>query len=782
MANQTDNPGLGANVYSLLGGVRRWIRAYIWFEGIAVALLWIGATFWLALGCDYLFVMLGASELPWQARAVLLVGIVGVLGFILYWWIFRRAFIGLANHSMAVVLERRYANFRDSLLTSVEMSEKPEHANQFNQEMLQHTRDDAHKTADSVRIGHVFNLFPLALSSVLAVLIAVSIGLFAFFAQEMFLLGASRLYLLNDAPWPRKAQIEIVGIEVEAPSGTRAGGDATRRVAIPFRDGVVKVAEGSDLTLRVRAETDLSIIEKIPDTCDIYYTTDGGSNRVKMQADGRIDQLSYQNYSFDGKPFRGVISTIEFDVRGYDHWVRNYRVEVVASPALTGITLDSQYPKYMVEDEISGHRIEAWTSGKRLPIGADVTVRGEASKDLRYVHVHNQLTDETTTIDVAGEDLRNFSYSAGVLTEDVTLIVTLHDTDDVISETPYRIYLGAIEDLAPSVEMRLAGIGTAVTPSVIIPLQGSVRDDYGVESAWIEVDTPDAGKRLFPFKLGRAGAAEPSIDFQKLAEAETMPIALQPKQKLAIQVKARDYYDLGDAHTGEGDIYELDVVTPEELVRMLERREVALRQRFEQMIDEMLQARDLLLSVRNANAKVNLPDRPDPDQPNEPVDDEKIKADIRVRKLLNVQQAGLQSDKSQQEVAGVSLSFADIRGELVNNRVDVEDQKERLLRDVIEPLNHISEEMFPELKTKLEELEKALADPKAEPAAIAAAIDSAEAVIKEMETVLAKMIEIEDFNQLLEIVRDILKEQEELIDATKKQQAKETLEGLKLLE
>ena len=60
MAAHTDLPELGADVLSLLAQLRRRIRMYVWVEGLSLALLWLGATFWIGLAIDYLPVLLGA--------------------------------------------------------------------------------------------------------------------------------------------------------------------------------------------------------------------------------------------------------------------------------------------------------------------------------------------------------------------------------------------------------------------------------------------------------------------------------------------------------------------------------------------------------------------------------------------------------------------------------------------------------------------------------------------------------------------------------------------------
>ena len=55
---------LAPHVRSLLAGLRWRIRCYVWLEGIALCLAWLGLTFWFGLAVDFFTVIVGASELP----------------------------------------------------------------------------------------------------------------------------------------------------------------------------------------------------------------------------------------------------------------------------------------------------------------------------------------------------------------------------------------------------------------------------------------------------------------------------------------------------------------------------------------------------------------------------------------------------------------------------------------------------------------------------------------------------------------------------------------------
>jgi chemotaxis regulatin CheY-phosphate phosphatase CheZ len=141
-----------------------------------------------------------------------------------------------------------------------------------------------------------------------------------------------------------------------------------------------------------------------------------------------------------------------------------------------------------------------------------------------------------------------------------------------------------------------------------------------------------------------------------------------------------------------------------------------------------------------------------------------------------VQRGIQQSQKSSQEVLGVALSFADIREELINNRVDTEDRKERLKEQIADPLQKIVAERFPALEKRLAELEKSLSDTKAAAPLSNAASEEAELLLAELGDVLQKMLDLETYNELLDIVRDLIKEQTDLLDKTRQQKKRQLLE------
>jgi len=116
------------------------------------------------------------------------------------------------------------------------------------------------------------------------------------------------------------------------------------------------------------------------------------------------------------------------------------------------------------------------------------------------------------------------------------------------------------------------------------------------------------------------------------------------------------------------------------------------------------------------------------------------------------------------------------------------DRKNRLKEQIADPLNKTCAEQFPRLDERLAALDKLLRDlgakaaPSAAGPAAEGAIDQANQVLAELEAVLSKMQDLETYNELLELVRDLLKDQGKLIDRTQQERKRQTLEELKKLE
>jgi len=758
-------PHLPPAVAGLLDDLRRRIRRYVWRHGLAVAVVWLGVAFWLTLGIDWFF------EPPAYVRAGILGATMAVLVGIIVEMIVRRLWVPLGDSSMAMLLERRFTEFQESLLTAVELTGRPSEPAECSPVMLARTCRLAAEPVKTIEPARIFNPVPLRQAALAAALLAASVGLYAVRAPGMVALWAERNVLLSDKLWPRNTRLIVEG----------------------FPDGATKVAKGSDV--EVIAKADLGW-PSVPQVVEIRYRSEGGGrDRRTMSREGSADpdKDRFQEYSYT---FRSVLVPIEFDVVGGDDAVRGLRIEVVDNPTIVGMELDCRYPDYMARPP---QTLPVTAPVMPIPAGTRVTIRARTNKDLLGVDVQSPM-DGSARPALLLEPLEPpyspiipgklyivknrmvlrpdekpgvqgaFQYSLDKLTDDRTLWFTLLDTDGIKSREPIRLTLARLDDKPPELAVQLRGVGQAITPRAMLPASGKVVDDYGIARAWFEY-VIDQGK---PAESLILAPEENPTELPIKHVFDVRDLKLTPGRKLLVMLRASDRCDLaGRPNVGSSQRWLLDVVTPEQLRAMLQQRELSLRQRFAAIIQEVSENRDSLARVQFV---AELPKRAEPKgaEPGEKPDAAgPTAAQLAEERSRRVQRAAQYSHKNAGETLGVAEGFGDIREELINNRIDTEELKLRLKEGIADPLRRIAGEMFPELDRRLERLLKGIDDAQAGPECRAQAIQQTDAILASMRQVLDRMVELEDFNEMVEKLRSIIQEHEKLQELIKKRRKEE---------
>jgi len=757
MALVEEHPGLAPATRQVLSRLRWRIRGYVLLYGLAAILLTLGLAFWGSLLIDWLL------EPTPAGRIAVLTIVGGACVYLLIRMILLRVFAPLSDRSMALLIERKYPDLDDGLLTAVELSGLPAGA-AAHREMLAHTTETVQRRAALLDLDRLFNPTPLTRSIVTALLLAVSIVCFAAALPDMFGLWYRRTLLLAEESWPRHTLLLVEGFDEQ---------------------GVKKVARGGDVPVMVKADTQ----KVVPRSVEIRYRTDDGARGRELMTREGVAVAGEDDYQLFAHTFGGVLTSRSFDVVGGDARVRGLRIEVVDSPTISQIELYCEYPAYT---GIAPREITV-SGAMRLPEGTRVTVRAAANKPLELVEVDFPVDSETFATDVLPmadfDDPTRFEFTIDSLDADKTLLFRLLDTDGITNRDPVRLALAATADEAPQVAVRTEGIGTAVTPQARIPLSGAVNDDYGVRSVWYEYAVGDAApaRRILFQHPSDDAADEPDgtrapveLTIQEDQAFEVRGLELQPGQKLLLAVRSSDNYALAEKpNESSSERFLLDVVSADELRRMLEARELNLRRRFESIIDEVADTRDSLgridLLGSQPAADAAEPDAEGSDS-GEILDGPRISS-TELRRL-RVERALQASRKNAGETLGVAHSFADIRAELDNNRIDSEELKERIQVGIADPLIRVGEEMFPEFDRLLGELRDQLDDDSQGRTTALAALRQSDAILAEMQKALAKMIELEDLSEVLALLREIIEDEVEIHRLTKEHQAQKALELL----
>lgn len=735
----------------------RWmVRAYVWLEGLFAVVAALGAAYWLGLLLDWLFEPTPAVRfLLWGAALAAAL-------WALYRFIGRRLFVGLPDDSLALLIERQHPNLREGLITTVQAGDG-RHREGYHPQLIAQTSRSAAESVDQIRLASVFNARPLAIKAALALLAIASVAGFAWRSPDAFAFWGQRMTFSREL-WPRAVHLTVEGF----------GRDRDART--------VRVARDATFEVHVAA----SIVDGFtaPDEVEIRWrrASDGLGSRDPMlkvgdAVPGRDDAQQYR-YEFK------VTSDIEFDVIGGDDRVRHLRLIAVERPAVSRAVLQIVYPEYLEREP----REIVLSKRADLPQGSSGVCRIACTKPLASARVYqpSRQEDLPTAIDPANP--RQLSFPLSAADGDQQVAVMLTDLDGVESLAPYNLAVRVTPDLPPELSIQLRGIGTAVTPTARIPAAGTVVDDYAVREAWFEyqIDQQEPQRRAL---------ADVASGFPRLKLAETFDLAeddpesrepmvdLKPGQRLAFRLQASDYFDLeADPRVGSSQRFLLDVVTPSQLRALLEKRELGLRQRFEAIYEKMSGVGDLLTRIEPPGiaaeteeaAADTAEDDTDEGEGDASSDDGDAPPDPQRQFRRDLSRiVGAQQNATQLafETAGVADGFEEILAELSNNRVDTEELRTRLEDGIAVPLRAIAAEQLPELERLLaahQQAHQARADDAA--ATLNATRIQADATIEAMKAVLDRMLELESYNELVDLLREIVAEQQEINDATQQQQ------------
>jgi hypothetical protein len=742
MASVTFQPDVPGIVRQKLREVRRGIRAYVWIEGVATVVAVLAAAFWIGLLVDWLF------EPPPVVRAIASVVVAAIGMWVAYRLLAQRVFARLPDASLAVLMERRFGQLHDHVLTAVDLAADGEHANPYHPELVSRTNAAAAAAVANVSAREIFHRGALLRAVVAALVLAGSIGVFAIAVPQVFAFWLERIALTVE-PWPRRVHLEVVGFPADA-----------------LGERVHKLAVDDDFELVVHAATGEYVV---PQEVQIrFQLADGRRGRDTMIRVGEAvpGRDAYQAFRYE---FKNVSADMTFDIVGGDDRVRDLRLEIVDRPQLVGMELECVYPDYLVR---SPRRLPV-TGGMRIPEGTQITLHATSTKPLTEVRIGTSRTSQDATLPPQSSPWTSLDWDYGTLSGDDVLTIHFIDDDGVACREPYRVSLSVVPDELPQVAVRLDGIGNAITPEATVPLAGKVTDEYGLDRIWFAYrigEEPEQERLLVEQPGGQQVVSKLDAFDLRGSDDPGGPRAIQPQpgQTLYLSVRATDGYNLSDVQRiGRSQEFALDVVTVAQLLALMERRELELRQRFEAIYAKMTDTRNLLgrvdfAEVASADAEEGAPAEESP-----------AAAEARALSRRRLRVAGsLQNvTQSAHEVLGVAEGFEDIVAQLENNRVDNADLKSRLQEQIAQPLRQMGEVRMTELESQLQLVEAQIADAAAAAPALAAAIRTADQILIDMQYILERMLELESYNEVVALLRGIIRDQQDLNERTKQRQA-----------
>jgi hypothetical protein len=659
-------------------------------------------------------------RLEWVFRAALLASFLVVLARTVRNRLMQPLEVKLSDEEMALAVERKSPELEQVLISSL----------QFDQELACETRSIESKQMKAAVVNSVrdrLQSIPFARAVNAGRLWKFSLGIFValqFFGAwaaidtESLGIWAKRNVLLSNVDWPRYTALTFAG-----------------------SSGDIRLPQGDALMVRVNVKgTPL-------DEVALEYAFSSGEVATEPMSRTGDDEFSWAIDS--------VLEDVTLTVQGGDSLPVKLAVTIVERPQVNDLLVRVELPEYMEREpfDVPG------TEGElRLPEGAKLKISGRSQKTLASAFLLAP-NDQRVLLSV-GDDKKSFTgefrpRDSGLIVVDVI------DSDSLGAGSPPKLLLRVGEDKAPSIDFRLRGIGSSITSHARIPGILGVRDDFGLREVnavmrAVEDRPTDRGVESKPLM------EEPWIDAQPIYDQAWIPSALRyeseasvdlatwntvpdqnapsnpirPGMLFSLRYSAKDNFGPGDPHEGFSEVMTFRVVTRDQLVEELRRRQVEKRVELQEIAKEEAQATIALRETVN---------------PAEAGDERKL-ATTRFTAMARRQQA------LGRRVRFVADAYQRILWEFENNRL-IESNKVRQIESVITvPLEVLAREAFPATARLVNQFSRTPKESIRQ-----AAIKGYEDIELRLAAVLKEMEQAENLAALIEELRNVINLETEAI-------------------
>jgi hypothetical protein len=264
-----------------------------------------------------------------------------------------------------------------------------------------------------------------------------------------------------------------------------------------------------------------------------------------------------------------------------------HRVTVVVPPQVREIGVRYEYPAYTrrAPQSASGGNIQALPGTKaRLTIRTNKPIREGAL-----------LLDGSKRIALQGAGETTYTVAFEVAAARAAYRIYLKDSYGFENKDPMQYAIEPEEDLAPRVELGNLQERRYVTPYAALPIEVHGRDDYGITKMQLHFTV--AGERQesidVPVRENRSDVlARQSVGLE--------PWKLAPGTEIVVWASALDNRAVGPPQSGESPKVTLEVVSPEEMLRLMREKMEGLFPRLEAATQEALESKTAIEdTVRN---------------------------------------------------------------------------------------------------------------------------------------------------------------------------------------
>ncbi len=706
MVNETVRQRFDERVLTRLRGLGRRLRLYAVLDGSAIVSLALLAAIAATFTVDR------SLWLGRDMRVVQFVSLFLILAAIAWRALVRPLRVPIGHQELALLVEHHYPQLNSRLISAVEFAD-PDAASRHpdaprSSDMIEAVVRQAESDAGGLDFSRTLAHTRVRRRAAVTICCLLAIAVTAIAAHQQMGLWFQRNVLLKDVDWPQQNRLIVEGLT----------------------DGKIVVPRGDDVTVSAVVEPGFAA----PRQVFIHYEGAGGlREREQMPA---VESDADRGTARFSHTFERVSETLRCVISGGDARTEPFTIEVVDRPRINEVVIGITPPAYA---KIEPYELRVGQTVAEALKGSRIRLHIKTNKPLTKAVLVRQTTGKETEVGAA-ERISELEYS-GTDLPDATATYHFVMTDGTgltnVSERvpPVRMSVRLVADRPPRVKMRIKGVGEMITPEAILPIETDFSDVYGLASARLVYEL--SRKDFKPVTEPIAGFEAGTKTFAHAIDWTATTRTLAEGDRLSLRAEATDFDDVSGPNLGQSQTTALRVVSREELLAELNRREQEYRQDFERLIrqQEELFSDFLTLSAPPAAAS---PDRG--------------------RRFAQL--ARLQRDYAGR-VNSLRLQFEQVLAELRVNQLSSPTAEARLGNGIVEPLNVLSRTRMPGAADELDLLGRERPD-------IQPARAAQEAILADMQRILANMLKWEGFQEAVALLREVLKMQGNLSRETEK--------------
>lgn len=723
----------GRELSSRIDTLRGQVRSHLTFTAASQAAVFLIGLSGLSLVLDYFF------RLSYPTRIVQFFIVMGSSAWFLHQWVYLRLSRSLPSDELALAVERAYPELDCRLVSAVQFLESPPHGKNVSSWLVETVIEDANKAASKHDFSVVLNgdkLMERLAAGAVAIILA---GLVSSFFTVTDLNDQSERSAVGI--WARR---NLLLLNEEWPKATRL----VLRVD-NLKDNVITVPAGAKLDIIVEAEGEIP--RKVFIEWKALDQDEDMSEITRQLLRGQAVFTKVGDAEFR-HTFASIQDGLEMSIWGGDDQLGPLTVRVVRTPWVRKIKMHADFPKHTGRSP----KVFESTGDLAIPEQTKIVLLAKSSKTLQDVWMELRAPAEPDVpawrvkpvfgagkvVDADGQshELSSDRDFGIALVVSQTLIATLDlkDLDNLSIESPPRLTFRAIKDQEPKVRLSTTGVGNMVTPQVSMPMVIRASDDYGLTKGRLAYRATGTNK----------GKAENGFsDIKELAPVEGKPLArekevtsrwelsklkMKPGTFLSFWAEAIDNDGVNKPKSGRSQVLTVRIVTREELMNDMIRRQQEQRRAFEELIRVEKGLRDLL------------------------------------RKAPMVKKEAFKNARTQLKVARrtntIRKQFLQILEEMRNNKILEDKDLVRLSKNIVEPLEVLADQSLPDSRRSLEEHGEKPEDKEV----YDRNIEELETIIEFMERLKNQMLRLETLTELITRLESIIRTWDEVMKETKK--------------